>query len=74
MKGKKTKTDKQICKVIYFDEDSVTDYLQIIAGGSLEKTTELLEQSGDKEKAELEAKGGFSIGALWRSLIGACFN
>lgn len=71
MKAIKTKNDKQICKVIYFDEDSVTDYLQIIAGGSLEKTTELLEQSGDKEKAELEAKGGFSIGALWKSLIGA---
>ena len=53
MRTKKAETDKQICKVIYFDEDSVTDYLQIIAGGSLEKTTELLKQSGDRGKAEL---------------------
>ncbi len=30
-------------KIVYFDEGSVTDYVQIVAGGKLEKTTELLD-------------------------------
>lgn len=33
-------------KIIYFDDASVTDFLQIEAGGQLQKTTELLKQSG----------------------------
>ena len=32
--------ENTICKIVYFDEDSVTDYVQIIAGGELEKTTQ----------------------------------
>ena len=36
----------KICKIVYFDEDSVTDYVQIVAGGTLEKTTELLFDEG----------------------------
>ena len=35
----------KICKIVYFDEDSITDYVQIVAGGSLETTTELLKSS-----------------------------
>ena len=31
---------EKICKIVYFDEESVTDYVQIVAGGELEKTTE----------------------------------
>lgn len=27
---------EKICKIVYFDEDSVTDYVQIVAGGELE--------------------------------------
>ena len=34
-----------ICKIVYFDEASVTDYVQIVAGGELQKTTELLEET-----------------------------
>lgn len=34
-----------ICKIVYFDEESVTDYVQIIAEGKLEKTTELLNET-----------------------------
>ena len=34
--------ENSICKIVYFDEDSVTDYVQIVAGGELENTTELL--------------------------------
>ena len=28
---------EKICKIVYFDEESVTDYVQIVAGGELEK-------------------------------------
>ena len=44
-----------LCKVVYFDEDSVTDFVQIVAGGQLEKTTELLNQSQENGEAELNA-------------------
>ena len=27
--------ENSICNIVYFDEDSVTDYVQIIAGGEL---------------------------------------
>lgn len=40
----------KICKIVYFDEDSVTDYVQIVAGGTLEKTTELLNSSDLSEE------------------------
>ena len=45
----------KICKIVYFDEDSVTDYVQIVAGGTLEKTTELLNSSdlSEEQKADL---------------------
>ena len=33
---------EKICKIVYFDEESVTDDVQIVAGGELENTTELL--------------------------------
>ena len=49
----------KICKIVYFDEDSVTDYVQIVAGGMLEKTTELLNSSdlSEEQKADVSAKG-----------------
>ena len=45
----------KICKIVYFDEDSVTDYVQIVAGGTLEKTTELLNSSdlSEEQKADV---------------------
>ena len=43
----------KICKIVYFDEDSITDYVQIVAGGSLETTTELLKSSEANEKQEV---------------------
>ena len=47
----------KICKIVYFDEDSVTDYVQIVAGGTLEKTTELLNSSdlSEEQKADMQA-------------------
>lgn len=45
----------KICKIVYFDEDSVTDYVQIVAGGTLEKTTELLNSSDLSEEQKADA-------------------
>ena len=33
---------EKICKVIYFDEEFMTDYVQIVADGKLTNTMELL--------------------------------
>lgn len=73
----KQSNQSKLCKIIYFDQDSVTDYLQLMSGGSLEKTTELLNASktqGDVE-ANATVKGGLS-GLLsnligWKAEIGA---
>ena len=35
----------EFLKIVYFDEESVTDYVQIIAEGKLEKTRELLNET-----------------------------
>lgn len=62
--------ENKICKIIYFDEDSITDYVQIVAGGELENTEELLNsrevQEGQNAKAT--AKGG--IGGVFKALLG----
>ena len=47
----------KICKIVYFDEDSITDYVQIVVGGSLKTTTELL-KSNEKQEVCATAKAG----------------
>ena len=64
--GKKSR----LCKVVYFDEDSVTDFIQIVAGGKLEKTTELLNESADAGKAGVGAKAGVGVGGVLKALVG----
>lgn len=59
-----------LCKIVYFDEDSVTDFVQIVAGGQLEKTTELLNQSQVNGKTELGAKAGIGLSGVFRALMG----
>ena len=61
----------KICKIVYFDEDSVTDYVQIVAGGTLEKTTEYYEFVGTKGKSKVilrfninSFKNGYTISDL----------
>ena len=48
----------------------MTDYVQIVAGGTLEKTTELLNSSdlSEEQKADVSAKGG--IGGVFKALLG----
>lgn len=62
--------ENRICKIVYFDEDSITDYVQIIAGGELENTKELLNIRDIKEGQQVQttAKGG--IGGVFKALLG----
>lgn len=60
----------KICKIVYFDEESVTDYVQIVAGGELENTEELLKskEGAEQQSAQATAKGG--IGGIFKALLG----
>lgn len=62
--------ENTICKVVYFDEDSVTDYVQIIAGGELEKTTQLLKESEKSGEADTSASGKAGISGVFKALLG----
>jgi len=62
--------DNKICKIVYFDQDSVTDYVQIVAGGEMENTTELLKvrEGNEEQNIQASAKGG--IGGVFKALLG----
>jgi len=57
-------------KIVYFDEESVTDYVQIVFGGQLEKTTELLKdtQKGVGVDGNIKVSGGIS--GIFKTLLG----
>lgn len=59
-----------LCKVVYFDEDSVTDFVQIVAGGELEKTTELLNQSQKNVDSGINTKAGIGLSGVFKALMG----
>ena len=61
---------EKICKIVYFDEDSVTDYVQIVAGGELENTTELLKSRDAKEEQNVQANGKVGISGIFKALLG----
>ena len=61
---------EKICKIVYFDEDSVTDYVQIIAGGELENTTELLRSRDAREEQNVQANGKAGISGIFKALLG----
>lgn len=60
----------QLCKIIYFDDESITDYLQLISGGKLEKTTELLETASKDAKVDADAATKIGFSGLIKSLLG----
>lgn len=64
------KRSNNLCKIVYFDDESVTDYMQIIKGGTLEKTTELLNESSENGNAGVGGKAGVGIGGMLKALIG----
>ena len=57
-------------KIIYFDEDSVTDYVQIKMGGNLERTTELLNDTKKGTETEGSAKISAGISKMFKTIIG----
>ena len=68
--SKNTEVKNRLCKIVYFDEDSITDYMQIIMGGTLEQTTELLNEGCDKGDANIEVKAGIGVGKVLKALVG----
>ena len=61
---------EKICKIVYFDEESVTDYVQIVAGGELENTTELLKSRDAQEEQSTQVKGKAGISGIFKALLG----
>lgn len=61
---------EKICKVVYFDEESVTDYVQIVAGGELEDTTELLNNKSYSGRGDTKVEGKIGIGGIFAALVG----
>ena len=62
--------ENSICKIVYFDEESVTDYVQIIAGGELEKTTQLLKESNKAGGMDVSVSGRAGISGVFKALLG----
>lgn len=60
----------KICKIVYFDEESVTDYVQIVAGGELENTTELFRSRDTNENQTIQASGKMGISGIFKALLG----
>lgn len=66
-------------KVIYFDESSVADYMQIISGGEFKKTTEFITSISSDTNAEAEVEGNIgtskqNIPKLFSFFSGISFN
>ena len=61
---------EKICKIVYFDEESVTDYVQIVAGGELENTVELLKSRDAHENQNVKLDGKVGIGGVFKALLG----
>ncbi len=59
-----------LTKVIYFDEGSVTDFIQITEGGELTRTTELLNEKTGTAGAGTEVTASAGVSGLFRKLIG----
>ena len=70
MKKKEATQKYKLSKIIYFDEDSATDYVQMIDGGQLSHTTELLKNDDASGNAGVETGASIGFGKLFKSLVG----
>lgn len=61
--------DNQMVKLVYFDEGSATDYIQIIEGGALSTMETLMSEDSESGSAKAGAKIGLGTKAL-KALIG----
>lgn len=68
----KKKQDNKISmqKIIYFDEESITDYVQIVEGGEMEKTIELLNETEGTLGAQTKASGTAGISGVFKAILG----
>lgn len=66
-----TDSKRKLCKIVYFDEGSATDFVQIVHGGGLTTTTELFESGEDRGSAAVGAEAKVGLGALLHGLLGA---
>lgn len=57
-------------KVVYFDEGSATDLIQLYHGGGLEKTLELFESSAKDGEANIETDGKVGLGKILQGIMG----
>lgn len=66
------KTDKKISiqKIIYFDEESITDYVQIVEGGKMEKTTELLNETEANLDTRTKTSASAGISGVFKAILG----
>lgn len=66
-------------KVIYFDESSVADFMQIIAGGEIKKTTEFISRVSADAQGSANVEAGIStdmtgVTKLFSFLSGVSFK
>jgi hypothetical protein len=54
--GSRPEASKKLLKVVYFDEDSASDYLDIATGGRLEKSSEKVKTRSTELRASVVAK------------------
>ena len=62
--AKEKQEQRSIVKVVYFDQDTASDYLDIVAGGSLESTKETIGTRTVETHASVEAKLSVSDGRI----------
>lgn len=62
--GSDSGSEAGIQKIIYFDEGSAADYVQIMSGGVMKNVTELLDENDRSGAVGAEAKAGFNFKLL----------
>ena len=71
MKNEEKKNNRiAMQKIIYFDEESITDYVQIVEGGKMEKTTELLSKTEETLDGKTKASGTAGISGVFKAILG----
>lgn len=65
-----TQDSVTLSKVVYFDEGSATDLIQIFHGGGLDKTLALFETDGEGGSAQIKADGKVGLGKILQGIIG----
>lgn len=64
-------TTSKLSKVVYFDEGSATDFIQIVHDGELKKTSELFSSESNNDNGSVKTESMIGIGAVFKGLIGA---